>query len=97
MPAYISLCTWTQKGIGNIKESPNRLEAAKKAFASAGGKLTGFYMTFGRHDFVVISEFPDDESAAKGLLSIASGGNFQSETLKAFAEADYKKIITGLP
>jgi len=97
MPAYIALCQWTQKGIENVKDSPNRLDAAKKAFKAAGGKLTGFYMTLGQYDFVVMSEFPDDESAAKAILSIATGGNFRSESLRAFSEAEYKKIIGALP
>jgi uncharacterized protein with GYD domain len=97
MPAYIALCRWTPKGVENIKESPTRLEAAKKAFKAAGGELTAFYMTLGQYDFVVISEFPDDESAAKGILSIAVGGNFKSESLRAFSEAEYKKVIGSLP
>lgn len=37
MPAYIVLGSWTQKGIENVKQSPARLDAAKKAFAAAGG------------------------------------------------------------
>ena len=96
MPAYITLCHWTQKGIENVKDSPARLEIAKKAFKAAGGKLTAFYMTIGRYDFVTISEFPDDESAAKALLMLASAGNIRSETLKAFPEAAYREIINSL-
>jgi uncharacterized protein with GYD domain len=97
MPAYITLCHWTQKGIESIKDSPNRLEIAKKAFKAAGGKLTAFYMTIGRYDFVTIAEFPDDESAAKALLTLAASGNIRSETLKAFPEAEYRKVIGSLP
>jgi len=93
MPAYISLCQWTQKGIESVKESPARLEIAKKAFIAAGGKLTGFYMTLGRYDFVTLSEFPDDASAAKAVLTLAQSGNIRTETLKAFTEAEYKKIL----
>jgi uncharacterized protein with GYD domain len=97
MPAYITLCHWTQKGIENVKDSPARLELAKKAFKAAGGKLTAFYMTIGRYDFVTIAEFPDDEAAAKALLVLASTGNIRSETLKAFPEAEYRKVIGSLP
>jgi uncharacterized protein with GYD domain len=32
MPTYITLVNYTQKGIENVKESPQRLEAAKQAF-----------------------------------------------------------------
>ena len=97
MPAYIALCRWTQNGIENVKDSPARLETAKKAFKAAGGKLVGFYLTLGRYDFVTISEFPDDETAAKAVLSLAAAGNVRTETLKAFNEADYRKIIGSLP
>jgi uncharacterized protein with GYD domain len=93
MPAYISLCNWTQKGIENVKESPARLEIAKKAFEAAGGKLTAFYMTLGQYDFVTISEFPDDASAAKAVLTLAQSGNIRTATLKAFTESEYKKIL----
>jgi len=97
MPAYIALCRWTQNGIENVKDSPARLETAKKAFKAAGGKLVGFYLTLGRYDFVTISDFPDDETAAKAVLSLAASGNVRTETLKAFNEADYRKIIGSLP
>ena len=96
MPAYITLCHWTQKGIENVKDSPARLDLAKKAFKAAGGKLTAFYMTIGQYDFVTISEFPDDEAAAKALLMLAASGNVRSETLKAFPEAEYRKIVGSL-
>jgi uncharacterized protein with GYD domain len=93
MPAYIALCQWTQKGIESVKDSPARLEIAKKAFKAAGGKLTGFYLTLGRYDFVTLSEFPDDAAAAKAVLTLAQSGNLRTETLKAFTEAEYKQII----
>lgn len=96
MPAYITLCNWTQQGIENVKDSPARLDIAKKAFKAAGGKMLGFYMTLGRYDFVTLAEFPDDESAAKALLTLASSGNIRSETLKAFGEAEYRKVIGSL-
>ena len=97
MPAYIVLGSWTQKGIENVKQSPTGLDAAKKAFAAAGGKLTAFYMTMGRCDFVTISEFPDDETAAKAALALGAAGGVRTETLKAFTEAEYRKIVSSLP
>ena len=60
MPTYIILLRYTQKGIQNIKESPNRLDAAKKAFRDAGAELKEFYLVMGQYDAVSISEAPDD-------------------------------------
>ncbi len=97
MPNYISLINWTDQGIRNVKESTQRLDAGKKHIEAAGGKLTGFYLTMGRYDLVTIAEFPSDETAATAVLSLGSGGNIRTETLKAFPEAEYRNIIAKIP
>ena len=96
MPTYILLVRWTTQGLQKIKESPSRLEAGKKAFEAAGIKLKAFYMVMGRYDQVSIAEAPDDATMAKALLSLTSQGNLQTETLRAFSEDEYKKIISTL-
>ena len=94
MPTYILLVRWTNQGLQKINESPSRLEAGKKAFEAAGIKLRAFYMVMGRYDQVSIAEAPDDATMAKALLRLASQGNLQTETLRAFTEDEYKKIIS---
>jgi uncharacterized protein with GYD domain len=76
-----------------VKESPSRLDAARKAYKSAGVKMRDFYMVTGQYDFVVISEAPDDGVMARVSLSLASAGNVQTETLRAFTEEEYRIII----
>jgi uncharacterized protein with GYD domain len=51
----------------------------------------------GRYDVVVISEAPDDETAAKLALATGIQGNVQSETLRAFSEPEFKRIVAALP
>lgn len=97
MPTYVTLFRWTQKGIENVKDSPARLDAAKKSFAAAGGRLVAFYLTTGQYDAVAIGEFPDDETMAKAALSGGSQGFIRSETLRAFTEDEYRRIIASLP
>ena len=97
MPHYVSLLRYTQQGAAKIKESPKRLDAARKAAEAAKGKITAWYLTMGKYDAVIISEFPNDESAARFMLSTASMGNVTTQTLKAFNEAEYRKIIESLP
>jgi uncharacterized protein with GYD domain len=96
MPTYISLCRWTQHGAQTIKESPARLDAAKKALAADGIKLLNFYMVTGSHDIVIISEAPDDEAMAKSMLRTLSQGGITTQTSRAFTEEEYRKIIAGL-
>jgi|SRR5690242_14650527 uncharacterized protein with GYD domain len=97
MPAYIMLIRFTQKGVENMKQSPSRLDAAKKSFEAAGGKITSFYLTVGQYDAVAIAELPGDEALAKVALAMAAQGNVRSETLRAFKEDEYRKIIGSLP
>ncbi len=97
MPTYITLANWTDQGIRDVKESPQRLDAAKKAVEAAGGKWVSFYMTMGRYDMVVIIEAPGDEVASAVLLAIGSGGSVRTETLRAYPEAQYRDIIAKMP
>ena len=97
MAKYISLVQYKAKGIENIKESPNRLDAVKQLCESMGAKVEGFYLTMGRYDIVMITEAPDLETVAKILLTVASSGNVGTETLPAFPEDEYRKIISELP
>ena len=52
MPQFVTLVRFTQQGISKIKESPSRLDAAKKAAESAGGKMLAWYLTMGQYDAV---------------------------------------------
>ena len=93
MPTYITLLHFTQKGIETIKESPARLDRAKHAFKAAGAELKAFYLVTGRYDAVAVVEAPNDEVVAKIALGNASMVNIRSETLRAFTEDEYRKII----
>ena len=96
MPHFVTLLRYTHQGITKIKDSPARLDAAKKAAEKLGGKIHSWYLTLGRYDAVLISEFPNDEACTKFALWVGSLGNVTTETLKAFPEAEYRKIIGGL-
>jgi len=96
MPNYILLVRYTDKGIQTIKESPARLESVKDLFKSLGGQLKSFYLVTGKYDIVCIVEVPSDEVLARAVLNIASKGNVKTETIRAFNEDEYRKIIGGL-
>ena len=96
MPTYIALLKWTQKGITAVKESPSRLDAGREEFKKAGIQMKNAYLTMGRYDLVCIIEAPDDATYAKGMLTLGSQGNVSTETLKAFSEDEYRKIIGSL-
>jgi len=47
MPTYVTLLNLTQKGVETIKQSPQRVEAAKQMAKSAGGEIKAVYYTMG--------------------------------------------------
>jgi len=97
METYITLIRLTQKGLENIKESPARLDAAKKAFEAMGAKIKDFFLVTGSYDMIMISEVPDHETGVKLALAIGSAGAIRTETLRAYSEDEYRQIIAALP
>lgn len=97
MPSYIILGKYTTQGITRIKDGPSRTAAARKAFEDAGCRMTQFNLTLGQYDFVSQVEAPDDETLTRTLLGIASGGNISTETLRAFSEEEYQRIVAAIP
>jgi uncharacterized protein with GYD domain len=97
MPTYIVLGKYTTQGIQTIKDSPGRVDAARKAIEAAGGKMGDFKLTIGQYDFVVEAEAPNDEALAGIMLAIGSGGTVTTETLRAFSESEFRSIVGKLP
>ena len=79
-----------------MKESPARLDAAKKVFAKDGVKILNFYMVTGSHDMVIVSEAPNDEVMAKAMLATISKGGITTQTMRAFTEDEYRALIKSL-
>ena len=96
MTTYVLLINWTEQGVKAVRESPKRLDAAKKELADMGGSFREFFLTMGDHDMVDICEAPDDAVIARFALRIAMGGNVRTRTLKAFPESAYREIINSL-
>ena len=96
MTTYIMLINWTEQGAKNLRDSPKRLDAAKKALEDMGGSFRDFYLTMGDCDMVAICDAPDDAVAARFALQLGAGGNVRTRTLKAFPEAAYREIVASL-
>jgi len=96
MTTYILLIKETDQENRDVKESPQRVDAVKKAIEASGGKMTGFYLTMGRYDIVAIVEAPNDEVLKSSASRIASAGNIRTETMKVYVEAQYRDSIAKL-
>jgi uncharacterized protein with GYD domain len=90
MPIYISRGRFTSDAIkGMLAKPENREEAVANLFKSVGGRLLGWYLTFGHHDWLAIGEFPDEKTAASAILAAAAGGSLSNiETTVAMTAKD---------
>jgi uncharacterized protein with GYD domain len=90
MPIYISRGRFTSDAVkGMLAKPEDREDAVAKLFKSVGGKLIGWYLTFGHHDWMTIGEFPDEKAAASAVLAAAAGGSLSDiETTVAMTAKD---------
>lgn len=97
MATYISLVSFTDQGIRTMRDLARRLENADQTFQNLGGELKDIWLVMGQYDYVVLSEAPDDDTAARIALAVASQGNVRTQTFRAFRRDEMVKLIEGLP
>jgi uncharacterized protein with GYD domain len=96
MSSYVMLFQFTGRGMENVHESPDRVEAAKRISRELGGEVKQFFAMLGRYDTMFILEAPDDATAAKISAAIGKQGNVRAETFRAFSESEFRQIVSGL-
>jgi uncharacterized protein with GYD domain len=75
MPTYITQGRYTRDAIkGMIVKPEDRADAVARLMSKIGGRLLGYYLTFGEYDFLIIVEAPNDVQMASALLAAGSGG-----------------------
>jgi uncharacterized protein with GYD domain len=98
MAHYLVLFSFTDQGLTTVKQVPNRVEKARQVFQEQGAQVTAFYAVLGAEfDTLFIAEAPSDEAIARAALAVASLGNVRTQTLRAFNEAEFGRIVSGLP
>lgn len=75
MPIYITQGRYTRNAIkGMIVKPEDRADAVARLLSKIGGRLLGYYVTFGEYDFLTVAEAPSDVQMAAALLAAGSGG-----------------------
>ncbi len=97
MPTFICFVNWTDQGIKNVKDAPNRAEAAKAALKKLGGEIKDVYVTTGQYDVLLIADAPDGDVMTKFALAIGAQGNVRTTTCRGFTEGEFQKMVSDLP
>ena len=75
MPVYITQGRYTREAIkGMIVKPEDRADQVSRLLSKAGGRLIGYYLTFGEYDFLSIAEAASDTQMAAVLLAAGSAG-----------------------
>jgi uncharacterized protein with GYD domain len=106
MPFYLHQVAYNSEALSRLIANPqDRLEAVRGPVEKLGGHIKDSYFAFGDYDAVLITEMPDNVSAAAIALAFAAGGALRTckttallsaaETLEAMRKAGssgYKSI-----
>lgn len=75
MALYMAQVAYTAEGWATLVQNPqNRAAVVRPVFEALGGKLIGWWLTFGDYDAVVVYDLPDNVAAAALAIGVAAGG-----------------------
>jgi uncharacterized protein with GYD domain len=94
MPRYIATVKFTPQGASSIKDTSKRASAFKSAAKKLGVKVTDVYWTLGPFDGILVMEADDEQAVTAAMLQLASQGNVQTQTARAFNANEIDEIVS---
>jgi uncharacterized protein with GYD domain len=92
MAINVSLVNFTEQGIRNIKDSPQRARAFRELCKQQGVQVREVLYTTGPYDLVVITEGPEEALSAV-LLSTAKLGNVRTQSMRAMDTETFQRVL----
>src|SRR5262245_57263509 len=92
MAINVSLVNFTDQGIRNIQDSPQRARAFREVCKQNGVQVRELLWTTGAYDMVVITEGPEDALSAV-LLSAAKLGNIRTQSLRGMDQEAFQRVL----
>jgi len=95
MPTYITQGRYTRDAVkGMLARPEDRADQVSRLLSKVGGRLIGYYVTFGEYDFLTIAEAPSETQMAAALLVAAgSGGVTDMRTTLALTASEGKGAL----
>jgi uncharacterized protein with GYD domain len=92
MPTYIIGAKLTGSGPRDNESFRQHVEAAARVRQQHGGRLIGAWVTFGRYDMVIVTEFPSQQAALAAVETNLAKGLFTYEVAEAVALGDFLNL-----
>ncbi len=96
MATYVTLVNFTEQGIRNVKDSPERFAAFRALAEKLGVAVRSVHYTVGAHDMVVVVD-GSDEAVTAVLLKVGSLGNVRTQTMRAYTPDEMIGILAKVP
>jgi uncharacterized protein with GYD domain len=89
---YVRHVTLTGEGLQELKGAPDRLEANRKLWEEAGGRLLEWYVVLGDYDYLLITEAPDEKVMAEIVAKASSRGRTRFRTFTAIPSKEFAQV-----
>jgi len=93
MAKYVSLLTFTDTGIKNLRKTTARAEAFAQRIKAKGVEIQYTLWTVGQYDLIHFFEAESDEAAATFAYTLSSLGNVRTNTMRAFDFEEMKDLV----
>lgn len=94
MSKHVVLMKFTEQGLANIQQSPDRASAFRAAAEKAGVEVEAQLWTAGSYDAILILNAPDEATAAGMVLGLSKAGNVSTCMLQAFDAHEFKIVLS---
>ncbi|SPF34679.1 hypothetical protein SBDP1_1280002 [Syntrophobacter sp. SbD1] len=93
MPIYASFLKTTAEGNKDIRKSRERFEHGKKNVEQAGGKILSAYYIVSRGEYLIVAEFPNEDSRVKSMVNTLQHGTVSYEVYKALPVDEFFNLV----
>jgi uncharacterized protein with GYD domain len=96
MPRYVMLLKYTDKGVANVEDSPERADTFRDLAAKHGATVETQLWTLGEYDGLVVLTVAKETVMAALALDLARHDYVRTSTLRAFDEKEFKGVLKAM-
>jgi uncharacterized protein with GYD domain len=90
---YLALLNFTDAGVRNLKQSPQRAKAWRDQTEAAGVTVVAQLWTVGAYDGALLLQAENEQQVLTVLANLAEQGNVRTQSLRAFEAEEFARII----
>lgn len=90
MPIYVTLFNYSADGFKALSEEGRQQQI--RLIESQGGRVIGAYGLMGEWDVLLVTEFPDEKSAMRALVTTCQSGMGTTQTMTAVPLEEFVQL-----